>query len=82
MPEAKAATPATPAAEIAAALAVPGAEPGPILAGRHSADVATALEALPTDGALAALRALDIARQARVSAPRSATTSGPPSSPR
>lgn len=66
MPEAKVQAPANAAAEIIAALAAPGGDPAAILAGRQSADIASALEALPTDPALDALRTLDVPRQARV----------------
>lgn len=66
MSETEVEAPASPAEELVAALARPGADPRAVLAGRQAADVATALEALPTTAALAALRVLDIARQADV----------------
>ncbi len=64
--EAEVEAPGTPAEEIVAALARPGADPAAVLAGRQAADVATALERLPTERGLAALRALDVPRQAQV----------------
>ena len=66
MSETEVEAPASPAEEIAAALAQPDGDPRAALAGRQAADIATALEALPTADALAALRALDTARQANV----------------
>ena len=66
MSETEVEAPASPAEEIAAALAQPDGDPRAALAGRQAADIATALEALPAADALAALRALDTARQANV----------------